>query len=299
MFGKSYRCLNVSAFTLIELMVVIAIIALLIAILLPALGRARDTAKAATVLNGGRQLMIGYTAYQEDYKGHVIFGYVPNDPETINGVVPSYRDRVTGHTITGQAVARYPARLFPYVGSVWEILQIQHGDAIEKPEAGDDPLTVFDRVYGLGSSPTFGLNAVFIGGDRDFYGFNKVGGNHTPVYDDPRVVFYNYQVRRPSELVTFSTAGSMRLYNATGELSNGSHRVNSPKLGVTDVWTSSGDTYVPQAPGNNVSAPRGYYADQPAVAYFDGHVAREGASVLDDMRRWCVAATSADDDPFD
>lgn len=65
----SYRRLN--AFTLIELLVVISIIALLIAILLPALSAARDVAQSAKCLSTQRQIGLAMFFYANDYNDHL------------------------------------------------------------------------------------------------------------------------------------------------------------------------------------------------------------------------------------
>ncbi|MEX0774558.1 MAG: prepilin-type N-terminal cleavage/methylation domain-containing protein [Phycisphaeraceae bacterium] len=56
------------AFTLIELLVVISIIALLIALLLPALGQAREVAKTTTCASNQRQMGVQFGAYLSDNK---------------------------------------------------------------------------------------------------------------------------------------------------------------------------------------------------------------------------------------
>ena len=56
-----------SLFTLIELLVVIAIIAILAAMLLPALNKARETARSAKCVSNLKQIGTAYAVYTANY----------------------------------------------------------------------------------------------------------------------------------------------------------------------------------------------------------------------------------------
>ncbi|MFQ5423149.1 MAG: DUF1559 domain-containing protein [Phycisphaerae bacterium] len=84
-----------SGFTLIELLVVISIIALLISILLPSLGRAREMGRRAVCSSNMRQIGTGFLQYSEDFEGW--FPVKPSDRHTD----PTVEELATVQTLGG------------------------------------------------------------------------------------------------------------------------------------------------------------------------------------------------------
>ena len=66
-----YPCAAPRIFTLIELLIVIAIIAILASMLLPALGKARDMAKSVRCVGNQKQCTAAMTLYAGDYKDYI------------------------------------------------------------------------------------------------------------------------------------------------------------------------------------------------------------------------------------
>jgi len=70
-----------AAFTLVELLVVVAIVGILGALLFPAVARAKNSGKVTACLNNLRQLQLAWTMYADDHDGRLVRNdYVIGNP---------------------------------------------------------------------------------------------------------------------------------------------------------------------------------------------------------------------------
>src|SRR5690242_17534102 len=90
MSGRVRSDAEARAFTLVELLVVIAIIAVLLAILLPVLSGAREYARQAKCASNMRQIVLAMLMYANDNEGTLPIPGMPPRPAYEMSAIPIY-----------------------------------------------------------------------------------------------------------------------------------------------------------------------------------------------------------------
>jgi prepilin-type N-terminal cleavage/methylation domain-containing protein/prepilin-type processing-associated H-X9-DG protein len=181
------------AFTLVELLVVIGIIAALIAILLPALSKARQQANSVVCLSNLRQIGGAYQMYVSENQGWLPFVY--NADGTLGWGAPYLRNPTNPVTNTGiywfEAIA-------PYMGS--------RKPPLEMNDATDLP-SVLQRC------PNWDRDALGVLTGQPFYGY---GANYKLYLGSGLQMRGSYGPGVTGAVVSFSAAGAFQDFCDTG-----------------------------------------------------------------------------------
>ncbi len=255
-------------FTLIELLVVISIIALLIALLLPALSRARVAAKGTQSLSNLRQQGIALNAWLADHNGLYPVHSSSSDPSH-----PAYADPRT----------RWPDHLFPYINNTAVFLS---------PNLTDDELDRFTKIF---AHTFYSDRPIHFGG----YGYNfQYLGNSRP-----NPVFrakHETDVQSPSNTVAIGdTAGSRKgsLSNLPGVGGEAVYALDPPlgsvTLGSRGNGNGTGSYYAGGGDEPNGDADTYAYRSFPAernggyaaFVFTDGHAAGMTMKEIDDFNQ--------------
>jgi len=152
------------AFTLIELLVVISIIALLVGILLPALGAARKSARNAVCLSNIRQITVGLLSYAQENKSHL--------PAALSTPVADLSNRRAHWQVSAWSFITSDPPDAAALTSPYEYLQ---GTVFECPSAEDGR-----GGYNIGNhlANGYGMNISFVNNT----GFGQPGSPGTGMY---------------------------------------------------------------------------------------------------------------------
>ncbi|MEM7230014.1 MAG: type II secretion system protein [Planctomycetota bacterium] len=273
-----------AGFTIVELLVVVAIIGVLIGLLLPAIKHAQDSAKMINEKAAARDMMIAYQLYADDHS---------------DWVLPGYKDGLSAFDENTDPIfepisSRYPWRLAPYLDYRMDALYKNSGfDTLEEMRNE----TPESYTYLVSVLPSLGLNSAFVGGDSRNSGFLKPppgGGSY--LYDITGIFYVRRtgEVRRPDQLIVFGSARSGDPETTlTSEPQEGYFRITSPywlpNQGLR--WNEYFEYSDPPEKFGNVSC---RYKGNAVVAMFDGHVETMGEQELLDMRHWANGATKRD-----
>jgi prepilin-type processing-associated H-X9-DG protein/prepilin-type N-terminal cleavage/methylation domain-containing protein len=277
------------AFTLVELLVVIGIIAVLVAILFPVLGKAREQAERVRCASNLRQFAQADEVYVNETKGWHLPGFWDNNP-TLTGIankgyqynrtwpgIFTFR-RYLDMPVTDEAVATGKNQRC-YVDRAKWYCPTMNKDFAPNNEVYEPTV----NTWFLPMNYSYGMNVTGIDEDNAAHGSTpdnpKGGATPNGSQDNPAPIqvtkgFHGYnrsQVKRPSEKLMFVDAYSQALVNVWG--SGVFPGWNGKVSNYDDVFERSGAGTLPDGrPYDSTRMTAWRHRNGANVCYFDGHV---------------------------
>jgi len=238
---------NRSAFTLVELLVVISIVAIMVALILPAVSKARDAAQLVMCQSNLHQQSVAIQMYSDDNKGYAPCTTRTNyltDPDVIGDNSNAWSNAGAG--------ARWMKKLMPYLGgdpklvTVVECFEYQNPVPDKLLRVLQCPATV-NLPSGSNFGKCYGMNRYF---STDFTGSDTHGPGAPLAAVAPmnfqKTLFANYSPRLWLVLDSY-------IFNNGG----GTHWTNSITQGPGNLYRSHQSTLnILLADGRVVNAPK-------------------------------------------
>ncbi len=291
-------------FTLIELLVVISIIALLVGILLPALGAARRTAQTSQCLSNIRQMDTAAMSFAADHQFHIQISSTDSQwtsrPSELRGKQASF----AGSTVR---VKDWASAIVPYMGGDpeddFENTDTKVSKAFICPsDQNQDAIPPGYAIWNNISDPTTKMNkpvSYGINGDATTYndpfkkGFWATGLTIVP-YKGQATNGSLDAVRSTSNVMIYADCGTRRDVG-NGLVISGNHLLYTATISVfssgladqeRDIGTLSAveqnsvaRARIPLSSNENVdkaTGPADRHSDKINIAYADGHAASSG-----------------------
>jgi prepilin-type N-terminal cleavage/methylation domain-containing protein len=266
-------------FTLVEMLVTMAVIAIVATLTIMAISRVREMGNLTREINGCRQLIAGYIQSAADRNGELLIGYAAKEG--------ARDDR--GEEVPNPACGRYPWRIAPYLG-----FKLRGTVLVNEQE---EIATLKDHpnfVYRASANPSFGINATFVGGNE------RTGIMPTP---STLARYGNFvatrlsQVSQPAKLMVFASA---RYSGSAGHdvmhdgAQPGFHLLSPPR--TTQVhWQGKFD---PDARSDKFGYLDLRHNRRAVCAMLGGNIEMLDEVEIQDMRYWSHHAADADDPKY-